>query len=74
MSQPINQSTVEEIPPDAVHVNDKTVFDDGVIVAKYIGDQSAVQRLPMELLQQISLLLMRLQVIKYLLMQLLQIN
>lgn len=42
MSQPINQSTVEEIPPDAVHVNDKTVFDDGVIVAKYIGDQQVV--------------------------------
>jgi hypothetical protein len=42
MSQPINQSTVEEIPPDAVHVTDKTVFDDGVIVAKYIGDKAVV--------------------------------
>lgn len=42
MSQPVNESTVEEIPPDAVHVTDKTVFDDGVIVAKYIGDKAVV--------------------------------
>ena len=42
MSLPVSESTVEEIPPDAVHVTDKTVFDDGVIVAKYIGDQQVV--------------------------------
>ena len=42
MSIPVSESTVEEIPPDAVHVTDKTVFDDGVIVAKYIGDQQVV--------------------------------
>ena len=42
MSQPVNESTVEEIPPDAVHVTNKTVFDDGVIVAKYIGDKAVV--------------------------------
>lgn len=42
MSQPVSESTVEEIPPDAVHVTDKTVFDDGVIVAKYIGDKAVV--------------------------------
>ncbi len=42
MSQPVIESTVEEIPPNAVHVTDKTVFDDGVIVAKYIGDKAVV--------------------------------
>ena len=42
MSLPVSESTVEEIPPNAVHVTDKTVFDDGVIVAKYIGDQQVV--------------------------------
>ena len=42
MSLPVNESTAEEIPPDAVHVTDQTVFDDGVIVAKYIGDQQVV--------------------------------
>ena len=42
MSLPVNESTVEEIPPNAVHVTDQTVFDDGVIVAKYIGDQQVV--------------------------------
>lgn len=35
-------STMEEIPPNAVHVTDKTVFDNGVIVAKYIGDRAVV--------------------------------
>ena len=34
--------TVEEIPPDAVHITDQTVFDDGVIVGKYIGDHEVV--------------------------------
>lgn len=34
--------TVEEIPPDAVHITKKTVFDDGVIVGKYIGDKEIV--------------------------------
>ena len=42
MSLPVNESTVEEIPPNAVHVTDQTVFDDGVIVAKYIGDKQVV--------------------------------
>lgn len=42
ISLPVSESTVEEIPPDAVHVTDKTVFDDGVIVAKYIGDKQVV--------------------------------
>ena len=34
--------TIEEIPPDAVHITKKTVFDDGVIVGKYIGDKEIV--------------------------------
>lgn len=34
--------TEEEIPPDAVHITKKTVFDDGVIVGKYIGDKEIV--------------------------------
>lgn len=34
--------TVEEIPPDAVHITSQTVFDDGVIVGKYIGDHEVV--------------------------------
>lgn len=42
MSQPVKQSTVEEIPPNAVHITNKTVFDDGVIVAKYIGNKAVV--------------------------------
>lgn len=41
-SKPITQSTEEEIPPDAVHITKKTVFDDGVIVGKYIGDRQIV--------------------------------
>lgn len=35
-------ATLEEIPPDAVHVTKQTVFDDGVIVGKYIGDHEVV--------------------------------
>lgn len=42
MSQLVKQSTVEEIPPNAVHITNKTVFDDGVIVAKYIGNKAVV--------------------------------
>ena len=42
MSQSVKTSTVEEIPPNAIHVTNKTVFDDGVIVAKYIGDKAVV--------------------------------
>lgn len=34
--------TLEEIPPDAVHITTKTVFDDGVIIGKYIGDKEIV--------------------------------
>jgi hypothetical protein len=34
--------TLEEIPPDAVHITEQTVFDDGVIVGKYIGDHEVV--------------------------------
>lgn len=41
-SSPVVQNTLEEIPPDAVHITDKTVFDNGVIVAKYIGDKAVV--------------------------------
>lgn len=37
-----NVSTVEEIPPNAVHITEQTVFDDGVIVGKYIGDHQVV--------------------------------
>ena len=42
MSQPVKQSTVEEIPPNAIHITNNTVFDDGVIVAKYIGNKAVV--------------------------------
>ena len=42
MSQSVTTSTVEEIPPNAVHITNKTVFDDGIIVAKYIGDRAVV--------------------------------
>lgn len=42
MSQPVTESTIEEIPSDAIHITQKTVFDDGVIVAKYIGDKAVV--------------------------------
>jgi hypothetical protein len=42
LSSPVTTSTVEEIPPDAVHITDRTVFDNGVIVAKYIGDKAVV--------------------------------
>lgn len=35
-------ATLEEIPPDAVHITQETVFDDGVIVGKYIGDHEVV--------------------------------
>lgn len=42
MSQPVKESTVEEIPPNAIHITKKTVFDDGVIVTKYIGDKAVV--------------------------------
>lgn len=35
-------ATLEEIPPDAVHVTKQTVFDDGIIVGKYIGDHEVV--------------------------------
>ena len=40
MSQPVKESTVEEIPSNAIHITKKTVFDDGIIVAKYIGDKA----------------------------------
>ena len=42
MSQPVKESTVEQIPPNAIHITKKTVFDDGVIVAQYIGDKAVV--------------------------------
>ena len=42
MSQPVKESTVEQIPSNAIHITKKTVFDDGVIVAKYIGDKAIV--------------------------------
>lgn len=42
MSQPVKESTVEQIPSNAIHITKKTVFDDGVIVAKYIGDKAVV--------------------------------
>ena len=42
ISQPVKESTVEQIPPNAIHITKKTVFDDGVIVAKYIGDKAVV--------------------------------
>jgi hypothetical protein len=34
--------TVETIPSDAIHITTETVFDDGVIVGKYIGDKEVV--------------------------------
>ena len=42
MSAEVSKSTVEQIPSDAIHITKKTVFDDGVIVAKYIGDKAVV--------------------------------
>ena len=42
MSAEVSESTVEQIPSDAIHITKKTVFDDGVIVAKYIGDKAVV--------------------------------
>lgn len=42
ISESINVTTEEEIPPDAVHITTKTVFDDGVIIGKYIGDRQIV--------------------------------
>ena len=41
-STPIEKGTNEEIPPEAVHITNKTVFDDGVIVAKHIGNNAIV--------------------------------
>lgn len=38
----VTQKTLEEIPPDAVHITNQTVFDNGVIVGKYIGDHEVV--------------------------------
>lgn len=34
--------TIEEIPPDAIHITDQVVFDNGVIVGAYIGDHEIV--------------------------------
>lgn len=34
--------TIEEIPPDAIHITDQVVFDNGVIVGSYIGDHEIV--------------------------------
>ena len=42
MSKIVQKSTIEEIPPEAVHITEKTVFDNGVIVSKYIGDKAVV--------------------------------
>ena len=42
MSAPVKESTIEEIPPNAIHITKKTVFDDGVIVTKHIGDKAIV--------------------------------
>lgn len=41
-STPVEKGTNEQIPPEAVHITNKTVFDDGVIVAKHIGDNAIV--------------------------------
>lgn len=38
----VTVGTLEEIPSDAVHITNQTVFDDGVIVGKYIGDHEVV--------------------------------
>lgn len=42
MSEEITMSTEEEIPPNAVHITEETVFDNGVIIGKYIGDRQIV--------------------------------
>lgn len=42
MSSIIEKSTIEEIPPEAIHITNQTVFDNGVIIAKYIGDKAVV--------------------------------
>ena len=42
MSDPQTVGTIEEIPPNAIHITDKVVFDDGVIIGKYIGDRQIV--------------------------------
>lgn len=42
MSDPQTVGTIEEIPPNAIHITDKVVFDDSVIVGKYIGDRQIV--------------------------------
>ena len=34
--------TIEEIPPDAIHITDQVVFDNGVIIGAYIGDHEIV--------------------------------
>ena len=41
-STTVEKGTNEQIPPEAVHITNKTVFDDGVIVAKHIGDNAIV--------------------------------
>ena len=41
-STTVKKGTNEQIPPEAVHITNKTVFDDGVIVAKHIGDNAIV--------------------------------
>lgn len=41
-STPVEKGTNEQIPPEAVHITNKTVFDDGVIVAKHIGNNAIV--------------------------------
>ena len=35
-------STAEKIPPNAVHITSQTVFDNGVIVSNYIGNEAVV--------------------------------
>ena len=42
MCEPVTVSTAEEIPSNAVHITDKTVFDNGVIIGQYIGDKQVV--------------------------------
>lgn len=41
-STTVEKGTNEQIPPEAIHITNKTVFDDGVIVAKHIGDNAIV--------------------------------
>ena len=41
-STSVEKGTNEQIPPEAVHITNKTVFDDGVIVAKHIGNNVIV--------------------------------